>query len=393
MVKLNIGAGDRPLDGYINLDRKRGDEAFPLDPVSPAHLLPRWVRGEVDEIRASHVLEHFSHLEIGSVLADWVSHLRPNGKLKIAVPNLEYIARHYLAGNQIDVQRYAMGAHVDADDRHGVLFDEEALREAMAAAGLALVRPWKGDNGDCSELPVSLNLVGQKTPIELPKIDAVMSVPRLGFMDNFVSSYNQLRRYGIELRRTTGAFWGQCLERGIGKSLAEGAEVILSIDYDTIYDGAALEALLALLVDHPEADAIAPIQQHRKGAEPIASFEDASGKRLTHMPREFFEGPISAPATAHFGLTLLRATGFAKMQKPWFQSIPDPQGGWDDGRQDEDISFWRKWTAAGNTLFLANRVVVGHAELMVIWPDQNFEPIYQRPAEFFESGAPREVWK
>ena len=60
MLRLNLGAGSIPIEGYENIDRKSGHEVYPLT-----------VHG-VDEIRASHVLEHFSHTEIGAVLTDWV---------------------------------------------------------------------------------------------------------------------------------------------------------------------------------------------------------------------------------------------------------------------------------------------------------------------------------
>jgi len=53
-TRLNLGAGDKPLDGYINLDRKTGQECFPL----------AYDDGSVDVIRASHILEHFPHAMI-----------------------------------------------------------------------------------------------------------------------------------------------------------------------------------------------------------------------------------------------------------------------------------------------------------------------------------------
>src|SRR4051812_8339039 len=99
--KLNLGAGSKPLAGYSNIDakNKRGTVDTTIYP------LPH-VDGSVDEIRASHVLEHFSHREIGNVLADWVRALKPGGVLKIAVPDLKFIAERYLAGAEMPVQQY-----------------------------------------------------------------------------------------------------------------------------------------------------------------------------------------------------------------------------------------------------------------------------------------------
>ena len=78
MNKLNLGAGARPLEGYRNIDAKnnhgsKSQKIFPLPDKD----------GTVDEIRASHVLEHFSHREVTAVVADWVRALKPGGVLKI----------------------------------------------------------------------------------------------------------------------------------------------------------------------------------------------------------------------------------------------------------------------------------------------------------------------
>jgi hypothetical protein len=81
------------------------------------------------------------------------------------------------------------------------------------------------------------------------------------------------------------------------------------------------------------------------------------------------------------------------MPKPWFWSKPAPDGSWGDGHVDEDIYFWRQWAAAGKTLFNANRVVVGHCELMVKWPGRDLGVIHQRVAEFWNDGPPKDIWR
>lgn len=51
--------------------------------------------GEVSEIYASHILEHFSHTETLKVLKEWRRTLKKGGKCYIAVPDFECIARLY----------------------------------------------------------------------------------------------------------------------------------------------------------------------------------------------------------------------------------------------------------------------------------------------------------
>jgi len=396
-MRLNIGDGGIDVDGYVGVDRKRGQEAFPLD----------YEDGSVEEIRASHVLEHFSHRDVADVLREWVRVLKPGGVLKVAVPNFGYVAEQYLAGNPINVQGYVMGGHVDDDDRHGCVFDDSSLREVMEEAGLVNIVEWQDDIEDCARLPVSLNLKGwkraEKTPqqkrqfvdavkMRAKETQAVMSMPRLTFTDNFFSAMRALAPLGIGIRKTTGAFWGQCLERGVDAAIADGARWVLTVDYDTVYTVDDVKALLALSVKYPDADAIAPIQASRTKATPLMTVRGEDGQNTGVLERAFFAPDLSQVATAHFGLTLIRVEAIQKLPRPLFQGVPDEAGGWGDNRTDEDIWFWRQFEDAGFNLMLANRVAVGHAELMIRWPDENLSAIYQHPQAFWDGGKPGDVW-
>src|SRR3990172_6667131 len=226
-MKLNLGAGECPLEGYENLDRKTGQEIYPLAVAD----------GAAQEIRASHVLEHFPHAQVMAVLRDWVRALAPGGVLKIAVPDFQLIARQYLAGAPIPTEGYVMGGQVDAEDYHKALFDREALGDLLRLAGLVAIRSWASEAKDCAALPISLNLCGTKPPDKWPKVAAVISVPRLGFNDFWACAYQELAALGIGLRKTTGAYWDRDLSVGIEQVLAEtpAPEWILTCDYDTVF--------------------------------------------------------------------------------------------------------------------------------------------------------------
>lgn len=382
-MRLNLGAGERTLAGYTNLDRKGGEEAFPLT----------FADSSAEVIRASHILEHFSHRLIGDVLADWVRVLKPGGLLQIAVPDFERIARDYLQGKNIPVQGYVMGGQTDADDHHGAIFDVETLSEALAAAGLVGITRWVSDAEDCAALPVSLNLQGIKPPATWPKVSAVMSMPRLAFSDNYFAAFQALAPLGITLRKHTGAYWGQCLTRVIEEALDEdGPEYILTLDYDSVFTRRDVQALLSAAVRHPLADAIAPLQASRKRDLPMFTIRGENGKNLDKIPWEHLEAELVRVHTAHFGLTLIRVSALAHLVKPWFWDAPDTEGRWGDGRTDADISFWHGWEQAGLSLYLAPRVVVGHGEFMVRWPGRDLSAIYQHPSEFWKNGKPEDVW-
>lgn len=382
-VKLNLGAGSNELEGYDNsFDRDNGKEAYPLDVPDAS----------VDEIRASHLFEHFSHREAQAVMADWVRALKPGGLLKIAVPDFEYIAEGFLARRMEPWQSYLSGAQSDDNDYHKAQYDHNGLGRLMRDAGLVGVHKWKG-HGDTSLLPVSLNLAAWKPREAWPKMCGVMSVPRLGFMDNFFSSAELIARLRMPFRKTTGAFWGQCMTRSIEQALAEGVEWVLTIDYDSVYSVETAVDLIATAAAHPEVDALVPVQMSRSSGHPLMTVLGKDGKPIAGVDRSVLDATLLPIRTGHFGLTLLRAECFKDLKKPWFIGTTDPSGSWGDGRVDDDIHFWNVWKEAGNAIHCAPRCVIGHAELQILWPDENLQTVYQNAASFWSEGEPESVWK
>ena len=59
-------------------------------------------------------------------------------------------------------------------------------------------------------------------------------------------------------------------------------------------------------------------------------------------------------------------------------------------RQAEGLRL--RLEAAGHSLHLANRVAIGHAELMARWPDVNLAVHYQSMTDFQLHGVPDECW-
>lgn len=386
MLKLDLGAGARSPEGFVPLGNINGTQIFPLPSIPD---------GSCDVIRASHVLEHFPHGQIAAVLKEWVRCLAPGGELRIAVPDFRKIAEGYLEGRVQNTQGYVMGGQTDGADFHQALFDEMQLKRAMAAAGLVLIRPWQSELGnDCAALPVSLNLAGVKPHMQAIGVTAVMSVPRLGFMDNFFCAFEALPKFNIRIRRFTGAYWSQCIERGIDAALAEDApDAILTTDYDSVYTAQDVAMLLQLMQVHPEADAIAAVQAGRGFNRSLVTVEGCGAQQGEFsVPRDTFAADLFKCRTAHFGLTLFRASAFAKLTKPWFHDVPDPQGAWGEGKIDADVDFWNKWAEVGNSLYLANRVAIGHLELSVLWPGEDLRTIHQPVKDYRDNGKPQECW-
>jgi hypothetical protein len=252
-------------------------------------------------------------------------------------------------------------------------------------AGLENIERWDSEIKDCASLPISLNLKGTRVNGEVPggevqtKIAAVMSVPRLIFNDNMFSAMQGFLPLGIQLYRSTGVFWAQCLTRIIERHLNDGTEWIFTLDYDTWFLPAHVERLCQLMAENPEADAIIPLQTKREDELPMAGLVDGDDKPRVAVDMREFLSPLVPCKTGHFGLTLFRVAALKKLKKPWFMPKPDPRGGWDEGRLDEDIFFWHNFAASGCRAFLATGVRIVHLQLMGTFPgpvEENFKPVH-----------------
>ncbi len=396
-IKLNIGGGSVVIPGYTTIDASLGHDAAELAYESCS----------VDEIYASHVLEHFSHREVLSVLSEWFRVLKIGGILKVAVPNFEWICDRYKDNSEgIPLIQYLMGGHVDDNDYHKCIFDVGLLSQLMHQAGFTDIGPFDSFVQDCSALPVSLNLQGRKASAgnwnvqltdsdrkEISKIIGVMSLPRLGFTDNLFCVMQTCVPLGIKVYKGSGVFWGQTLTLLFSNALAENAKYILTIDYDTLFTPVDLVTLWRIIEAHPEIDALIPLQVRRESPEILMSIEDEKGARLKEIDCSKLAGEILPVRSGHFGLTLIRTSCLEKLEKPWFRSMPDKDGAWGETRVDEDVNFWLKMQKAGCTACICPRVVIGHMQMMATWPDTSLKPLFQNVSDYERRGKPGRTWR
>jgi hypothetical protein len=213
-----------------------------------------------------------------------------------------------------------------------------------------------------------------------------MSVPRLGFNDFWGHAPFIFAQRGIRLKPSMGVFWGQTLQNSIQAAMDDGADGIITVDYDSLFKPDDLDNLMRLIHAYPEADAIVPMQMGRDKIGMMATRNEppVTGEELL---REMI--PID---TGHFGLTFLRSTALSSMSKPWLQHSANDQGEYAEGKIDEDVYFWRKFKAEGKRAYLATKIVLGHLELMVKLPDKELNAIYQPVSEYHKSGKPPVAW-
>lgn len=87
-IKLNLGCGDKILDGYINVDIVDQRAGMKPDVNCDLRKLTPFPDDYADEILSVHVVEHFWRWEVLSVLQEWVRVLKPGGKMILECPNL-----------------------------------------------------------------------------------------------------------------------------------------------------------------------------------------------------------------------------------------------------------------------------------------------------------------
>ncbi len=367
MMRINIGAGRNPLEGYTNIDRATKGEAYPLSQDGVV-----FDSGIADEIRASHILEHFSHRLTLTVLKEWVRVLKPGGLLKIAVPDFDYAVTQM--GKHEHAPLWIMGGHVDGNDIHGAIFTREKLFSLLSECGIEAIDSWNSEATDCASLPVSLNLCGFKSENVIDalkpevkkrrKVSAIMSCPRVGFTHTHGCAQNALARFGVNLHYYMGAFWEQGIQNLIQKMIDEGNDDVITLDYDSVFSVEQFERMYAQWLESPEIDAMSCLQPQRGSGRamltPIGCDEGPTETKVIHCQTGM------KARTAHFGLTFLRLDKVKKLAKPWFWSQPDKDGNWKkEGCVDADIYFWRKWEAAGNNLHILTDVLLGHIEIVI----------------------------
>ena len=106
-VKLNLGAGaGMQLEGYISIDK--------FDPSSDICMDVQELKlpeNSVDEIFASHLLEHLNPHFIESTLSNWLKTLKPGGALVLELPNIEGLCKLFLDGDDKQKREITMYIH------------------------------------------------------------------------------------------------------------------------------------------------------------------------------------------------------------------------------------------------------------------------------------------
>lgn len=265
-------------------------------------------------------------------------------------------------------------------------WSETEMRQHMEAAGLVDIHQFTDFEA------ARFGLEGTK-PEQVDrrklKIMAVISAPRLCFTTSAFCVMRALVDCGMQIEVESGAFWGQCIERALCRHVESGEyDYILTIDYDSVFTPQHVRKLADLMERTPEAAAIAAWQIKREDEASLFKPIGHDGKAKTAGVVGDYDGALTEVAWAHFGLTMFRPSMLVDLPHPWFHGQPNAEGRWEAGRTDDDIYFWNKLREHGKRAFVANHVAIGHAQLVVTWPDAALRPRHQYLGDWNAHGVP-----
>jgi len=124
--RLNLGCGDKILEGYVNVDVAPSRAGRSPDVLCDLHKLEPFEADSCDEVMAIHVVEHFYRWEVIDVLREWLRVLKPGGRMILECPNLLTACQTLLSNPQA-----AAGPGPEGQRSMWVLYGDPAWRDPL----------------------------------------------------------------------------------------------------------------------------------------------------------------------------------------------------------------------------------------------------------------------
>jgi SAM-dependent methyltransferase len=174
-INLHLGCGSFDHPYFINIDAMPAPHIHyvrSIDNLSP------FKSNSVDLIYASHCLEHFGHTKQAKVLGEWYRVLKPEGILRLSVPDFDLLLKIYIE-NDKDVNTILeplLGGQDYLYNFHYCAFTNKSLEKLLLDVGFREVRCWEPGSSDLTTFhDWSMGLItvkNNKYPISL-NIEAV----------------------------------------------------------------------------------------------------------------------------------------------------------------------------------------------------------------------------
>ncbi len=139
-MRLYLGSRDYRPEGFLTVDI---DPACDPDIVADVTDLHGIASGSVDEICASHVLEHIPWPLSFRALAEWARVLRIGGRLRVAVPDLALLSRLIAEGRNVWCAAgllFGVGRLENQLEAHQYGYTRDMLLAMLRALGFGRIR-------------------------------------------------------------------------------------------------------------------------------------------------------------------------------------------------------------------------------------------------------------
>lgn len=141
-VNLHLGCGDINHPQFINVDGLPAPHIHYVRNIDDLSFLPETT---VDLIYACHCLEHFSHSKVYFILAEWFRVLKPNGTLRLSVPDFDLLLDIYQDNNNDTnaIVNPLMGGQNYKYNFHMAIFNQSSLTKLLVKVGFKQVTEWE----------------------------------------------------------------------------------------------------------------------------------------------------------------------------------------------------------------------------------------------------------
>jgi predicted SAM-dependent methyltransferase len=156
-MRLDIGSGNptqgeqQPNGFVLNDIETHSNIDIVCDIKNLGYVIPD---GYCSEVRASHILEHFTKDEgVGVIKMVWKL-LEKGGQFTIFVPNFKWHAELMLTGNDEMAVHYAFGGQLDEYDQHKTAFSPKILKKRLEENGFTVKQMIDGTSISCVAIKV-----------------------------------------------------------------------------------------------------------------------------------------------------------------------------------------------------------------------------------------------
>lgn len=125
-IRLNLGCGDKILQGYVNVDFAASRKGNRPDVIADLRAL-EFGDDYANEILSVHVIEHFYPWEAEDLLRHWMTILKPGGALILECPNILEAAKMLVK----NPDKYARAAGKDGQAVMWPLYGDPAWKDPL----------------------------------------------------------------------------------------------------------------------------------------------------------------------------------------------------------------------------------------------------------------------